>query len=338
VLKANTSKKIPRKVALFFLISGFVFFYAWVIFSATQARLPDRDHPIQLYSNQTRQDIKLMFLQALSKANQSIYLSVYGITDPEILAIIRKKNFKHLPITLEYDPSASAPLKKLLPSSIDIHPIKTSGLMHRKIVLIDKTQVFLGTANLTPTSLLYHANLVIGLYHPELAAFLECPATTSYFFKVQRQQGELYLLPDPFKSGLSRLIGVIDRAKRKITIAMFTLTHPEIGEALSRAKRRGVDISIAVDAYTARGASKKMIHSLEKAGCHFFLSQGKELLHHKWAVIDEEILVMGSANWTKAAFSKNHDFLLFLFPLEEKQMRFLNHLWNIIETESVLLN
>ena len=27
-------------------------------------------------------------------------------------------------------------------------------------------------------------------------------------------------------------------------------------------------------------------------------------------LIDENILVMGSANWTKAAFSKNHDFLL----------------------------
>ncbi len=328
-------KKIPRWVLFFSLIGGFACFYAWVVFSATRARLPDQDHPIRFYSNQTRQDIKLTFLQALNQANQSIFLSVYGITDSEILATIRKKTSENFPISVEYDPSASAPLKKLLPSSVHIHPIKTSGLMHRKIILVDKAQVFLGTANLTPTSLHHHANFVVGLYHPQLAAFLECPTATSYFFKVERQQGELYLLPDPLKTGFSRLIDTINRAKRKITIAMFTLTHPEIGEALSCAKRRGIAISIAVDAYTARGASKKMIQTLEKQGISLFLSQGKELLHHKWAVIDEEILVMGSANWTKAAFSKNHDFLLFLFPLEERQICFLNQLWDIIETESI---
>ena len=316
-------------------MGGFILFYAWVIVSATQARLPNPDDPVKLYSNQTRHDIKLTFLQALNKARQSIFLSVYGITDPDILSVIRKKSSENLPICLEYDPSASSALKKLLPPSITIHPVKTAGLMHRKIILIDKSQIFLGTANLTSTSLHHHANFVIGLYHPELAAFLENPTTTSYFFKVQQQQGEIYLLPDPFKTGLSRLIEIIDGAKRKISIAMFTLTHPEIGEALSRAKGRGIAVSIAIDAYTARGASKKMVHALEKQQVNVFLSQGKELLHHKWAVIDEEILVMGSANWTKAAFNKNFDFLLFLFPLEKKQIDFLDNLWKIIEIESI---
>lgn len=317
------------------MVGGFSFFYAWVVFAATHTKLPDRDDPIRFYSNQTRQDIKLLFLQALNRAHQSIFLSVYGITDAQVLNAISKKSFNSIPISVEYDPSASAPLKKLLPSSINIQPIKTSGLMHRKILLIDKVQVFLGTANLTPTSLLHHANLVIGVYHPGLAAFLEEPNATTYSFKIQQQQGELFLFPDPCKSGLLRLIQCIDLSERNIRIAMFTLTHPEIGEALIRAKRRGVDVSIAIDAYTARGASKKMVNTLEKEGIHFFLSQGKELLHHKWAVIDEQLLVLGSANWTKAAFNKNHDFLLFLSPLEKKQIHFLNQLWDIIETESI---
>jgi len=304
------------------------------VFAATHAKLPDQEHPIRLYSNQTRQDIKLLFLQALSRANQSIFLSMYGITDAQVLNVMSKKSFENISISVKYDPSASAPLKKLLPSSINIQPIKTAGLMHRKILLIDRTQVFLGTANLTPTSLHHHANLIIGIYHPELAAFLEEPNATAYSFKIQQQQGELFLFPDPHKSGLLRLIQCIDSSKIKITIAMFTLTHPDIGEALIRAKRRGVDVLIAIDAYTARGASKKMVNILEKEGIHFFLSQGKELLHHKWAVIDEQVLVLGSANWTKAAFNKNHDFLLFLFPLKEKQIHFLKDLWTIIETES----
>jgi cardiolipin synthase A/B len=319
-------------------VSAVLVFYAWIVFSAVRPRFPDQKHPIQLYSNQTRHDIKLIYTQALNSAHRSIFLSVYGITDPQILAVLRKKAAENLSISLEYDSSASGPLKKLLPPSVNITAVKSSGLMHRKIVLIDKTQVFLGSANLTTSSLRHHANLIVGIDDPSLAAFLECPTATSYFFEIQGQKGELYLFPDPEKNGLSRLISQIDGAKNKIAIAMFTLTHPEIAEALLRAHRRKVAISIAIDAFTARGASKKTITRLGQEGIKIFLSQGRELLHHKWAVIDQQVLIMGSANWTKAAFNKNHDFLFFLSPLEEKQQCFLNQLWDIIEAESIDLD
>ena len=68
---------------------------------------------------------------------------------------------------------------------------------------------------------------------------------------------------------------------------------------------------------------------------NFLLSQGRELLHHKWAVIDDRVLAMGSANWTKAAFNKNSDFLFFLSPLDKRQRRFLGNLWEIIESECI---
>ena len=274
-----------------------------------------------------------MFMQALKKANQSIFLSVYGITDNQILEVLSEKS-NEIPISVEYDLSASSPLNKLLPSSIALRPVDGPGLMHRKIVVTDRRQVFLGTANLTPTSLHHHDNLVLGLYHPDLAEFLASPSATSYLVKLEQQEGELYLFPDPKKAGLNRLIALIDSARTSIKIAIFTLTHPEIGQALIRAKTRGVAIAIAIDAYTARGASKKLIRQLEQEGVNFLISQGRELLHHKWAVVDDESLVIGSANWTKAAFNKNHDFLFFLSPLEEKQIRFLNQLWRVIEVES----
>ncbi len=312
-----------------------IVFYTWIFFKTTRAELPDENCPLKFYSNQSRQDIKQTFLQALNRAHESIFLSVYGITDPQILDAVRKKSVEHLPIFIEYDPTASSALKKQLPSSIHLKPVKSKGLMHRKIVLIDRRAAYLGSANLTPSSLRHHANLVIGLYHPGLAAFLEKPEAKSYFFDLQGQKGEVYLFPDPAKAGLFRLIECIDKAKRQIHIAMFTLTHPEIVEALIRATKRKVGVSIALDAYTARGASKKSLEKLEREGVNFYLSQGRELLHHKWALIDEETLAMGSANWTRAAFDKNDDFLLFLAPLDKKQKGFLENLWEIIESESV---
>ena len=41
--------------------------------------------------------------------------------------------------------------------------------MHQKVIVIDKKQIWLGSANLTNESLNLHNNLVSGLYHPDIA-------------------------------------------------------------------------------------------------------------------------------------------------------------------------
>jgi phosphatidylserine/phosphatidylglycerophosphate/cardiolipin synthase-like enzyme len=334
-VRSSPPVKTPsQKVFLSLLIGGILVFYTWLVLVGSQTDLPSCERPLQFYSNQTRQDIKLVYYHALKQAHQSIFVSVYGITDPDILAVIIQKTNQHLPISVEYDPSASSSLKKILPQSVHIDPIKGKGLMHRKIVIIDHSQVFLGSANLTPTSLRHHDNLVLGLYHPKLAAFLEHPTQTSFAFSLNAQQGELFLFPDPQQTGLHRLLTALHAAKSKIAIAMFTMTHPQIAEALIQAKKRGISISIAADYYAAKGASRKMLKNLAAEGIQILNSQGRQLLHHKWALIDDELLVMGSANWTQAAFSKNHDFLLFLFPLSKSQKQFMSKLWDIIEIES----
>lgn len=281
-----------------------------------------------------RHDIKLTYCQALKQASKSIFLSVYGISDPQILELLSKKSKENLHISIEYDSSASVNLKKILPDLSKLDAPRTRGLMHRKIAVLDHSQVFLGSANLTTTSLRHHANLVMGLYSLDLAAYLEHPSSNSFSFKVGDQKGEFFLLPDPQQLGFTHLLETINRANKKINIAMFTLTHPLLEQALIQAKKRGVHVSIAVDYYTAKGASKKAVAAMHNQGIKIFLSQGRELLHHKWAIIDDQILAMGSANWTKAAFSKNQDFLLFLYPLQKSQRRFFKKLWKIIESES----
>lgn len=319
------------------LIGGILLLNSALIFFACRTPLPNLNHPLRFYSNQTRQDIKRTFLTALKGATESIYLSVYGISDSHLIEILSKQSQQALPIRIEYDRGASANLKQLLPPEIDIQAIKTKGLMHRKIAVLDHRQIFLGSANFTTTSLKYHANLVVGLYHPALAAYLEHPFSNAFSFTIEGLQGSLFLLPDPSQNSLKTLLNTLKAAKKTIHIAMFTLTHSEITEALIEAKERGVDVAVAIDYYTARGASKKTLQKLKNKGITLYLSQGKELLHHKWGCIDDSSLIMGSANWTRAAFTKNHDFLLFLSPLDSSQQQFFKKLWDIIKTESICL-
>ncbi len=325
------NKNTQRNLLLLTLAAGFV----WVFFLCITPRLPTAADPIRFYSNQSRQDIKLLFTSAIRGAQESIDIHMYGITDPHIISTLARKAAQGTRISLEYDPTASSlPLLKTLPSTVHLHASVSKGLMHRKILIIDQATLFLGSANLTTASLRHHDNLVVGLHSPALAAFLLSPTSPCFLFSAQGSQGEIWLLPDKDNQALDRLVRFLSSAQRSIQIAMFTLTHPQIADALIAAHTRGVAVTIAVDYFTGRGASKKCLEKLNQAGIPILLSQGQELLHHKWALIDEQSLVMGSANWTKAAFQKNEDFLLFFTTLSSSQTTFLKNLWKTINLES----
>ncbi|MGE0670082.1 MAG: phosphatidylserine/phosphatidylglycerophosphate/cardiolipin synthase family protein [Parachlamydiales bacterium] len=325
------TKNSLRNALLFVLALSFT----WLFFASVKPSLPIPSSPVHFYSNQTRHDIKLLFCSAILNAKKSIDVKMYGITDPDVVSILGKQAAQGIHICIEYDRKASsAKLLKTLPKNVQLIPSASKGLMHRKILVLDEMTLFLGSANLTTASLRHHDNLVLGLYCPPLATYLRYPTSPSFSFTVNEMQGEIWLLPDKDRQALSKLISTINSAKKTIKIAMFTLTHPEIADALIAAQLRGVHVEAAVDYYTAKGASEKCIEKLRKAGICIILSQGQELLHHKWALLDERVFIMGSANWTKAAFQKNDDFLIFFSSMHESQINFLKKLWKNISIES----
>lgn len=314
-----------KKYKVFFPFLVGIILYGWLQFAASHPTLPSNKNPLLFYSNQSQQDLKITLVSALKKAKKSIHIQMYGLTDPDVLDLLKSK--KDLDLSIAYDASASGKIP--LPQA---QPIKCKGLMHRKIIVLDNKRIFFGTANLTPQSLQMHDNLILGLHHRSLAQFLTNPSSNHYNFTIDNQNAELWLLPS--QEALSRLIHQIEEAKKTIKIAMFTFTHPQIVKALVKAKLRGVKVHAVVDFYTGRGASSKALSLLQKNHIQLSLSRGQQLLHHKWAIIDSKTLIMGSANWTKAAFEKNQDCFLILHSLTQPQKRFLKKLWRTIEMES----
>lgn len=275
-----------------------------------------------------RQDLRLTFKKAIKSAHKHIHITMYALTDPLILKWLRHQNVE---TTLYFDPSAG---------HIDSSPhfqataLKAKGLMHKKILIIDDALVFLGSANMTTSSLLLHDNLTIGFHSPPLAQFLQGNTPSPFFFQVGQNLAEIHLLPDKEGKALTRLIHELDSAKKSISLSMFTLTHPLLIQSLISAKNRGVNVTLCIDFYAARGASKKALSLLSQENIPILLSRGQQLLHHKWALIDNQTFILGSTNWTKAAFTKNQDCLLFLKELSSSQIAYLKKLWKITTVES----
>ena len=316
------------------IFAVFVLFWSWFVWDSITPRLPLPFEPPKLYSNQCRQDIRATLLKAIKGANHSIYLVMFGLTDRPILSALAEKIRGRVPTTIFYDTGGSGKIFRYLQGA-DLHGIQNQGLMHQKILILDDQTVFIGSANMTTASLKMHDNLVIGLVSRPIAKFLQGhkPYSSGYIKEVVGgQKVEIWLLPDPRGGVLTELKKKIRGAQKTIQVALFTLTHPDLVDEVIAAHARGVKTSVVIDLHSGLGASAKAVEKLKKAGVLVSLSRGTQLLHHKFVYIDNKTLVMGSANWTKAALYKNSDCILALDHLNEEQRRFMNQLWSSIES------
>ena len=240
--------------------------------------------------------MKRILCKALKSATSSITLISYGITDPTILKLLEAKKQAGMDIFALCDKR----------SSIN-HPlltvIKKSGLTHAKILTIDDHLTFLGSANLTLPSLEMHENFLISIQSKPLTKTLKEMIEQNKTGHIEDNNIHLWLLP--CKEALKALIREIDEAKSSIELCLFTLSHPQLIQALEQASTRGVSVNIFLDRYTK---SPKTTLNIRK-------SRGPELLHHKWALIDSKTLVCGSVNWTQAGFSKNREILAIIKTL-----------------------
>ncbi len=103
----------------------------------------------------------------------------------------------------------------------------------------------------------------------------------------------MFITPQNADQALGRVLYEINRAARSIDIAMYMITNPQIAAALA-AKSKDVAVRILY------GESS--------------LLPGKQVpgLHIKLCVIDNKTAIVGSANFTDAAFGFNHEVIVIL--------------------------
>jgi len=114
------------------------------------------------------------------------------------------------------------------------------------------------------------------------------------------------------------VIQEISQAQKTIDIAMYNLTTREISQELIKAKERGVKIRVFLDQGEANGKYSKGRYLMDK-GIDVRFYTGTGLMHNKFAVIDNRVLITGSFNWTASAERENQENLLII--MDEKVVK-----------------
>lgn len=318
----------------------------WLQTELSTSFLPQAGEVTELYANQKDDNLTLLFTQAIDSAHESIILVVYSLTDSQIISHLIQKSKEGIKINIVCDAKASPGIRSKLGKNINLIRRFGPGLMHQKMLVIDQEKVWIGSANMTPESLEMHGNLVMAMDNQELAKLVSAKALafkdegkaaeySHLDLTVGGQSMEMWFLPDD-RNALKRLKNLIGAAKKTIQIAMFTWTRYDMAEAVIAASKRGVKVEVVIDHHSGKGTSAKVVQLLKENGIEVALGPSNTLLHHKFLYIDHSVLVNGSTNWTKAAFTKNDDCFIVLYQLTSTQQKNMNLLWDVIMQESRL--
>ncbi|KZC11861.1 PREDICTED: mitochondrial cardiolipin hydrolase [Dufourea novaeangliae] len=131
---------------------------------------------------------------------------------------------------------------------------------------------------------------------------------------------------------LRRMEGYINRAEKRLDVCMYVLTCQLLSKAIVNAHKRGVIVNIILDRRMACTDSSQtaLFHG---NGIAVRMQELDVLMHHKFVIVDNEIVITGSVNWTMSAFFGNFENILvtnqpsIVLPFVEE----FDKLWKLLE-------
>jgi len=131
---------------------------------------------------------------------------------------------------------------------------------------------------------------------------------------------------------VDKVLPIIDNATKSLDICVFDWRwYPndvgspaaKFNQAIIRAAKAGVKIRAIVN-------SDLLAFQLRSVGVETKTHRSKHLLHLKMMIVDEQIVITGSHNYTQSAFAANYELSVILREVEQqsKFQSYFNTLWS----------
>jgi phosphatidylserine/phosphatidylglycerophosphate/cardiolipin synthase-like enzyme len=108
-----------------------------------------------------------------------------------------------------------------------------------------------------------------------------------------------------------KLVALIDKATKTLEVAIYSVNLPEVADAITRAKSRGVAVRMLVDS-SQLGQAKEVVQvqKLADAGVPMKRDGHSGIMHMKFVVVDDTWFQTGSFNYTNGGANLNNENML----------------------------
>lgn len=211
-------------------------------------------------------------------------------------------------------------------------PLEGRGIMHNKFVVVDGQWVWTGSWNPTEGGTYRNDNNAVLIASRALARDYDAefeelfggqfgptsPAETPYpLVEIEGQgrpvQVEAYFAPE---DGVAdRLLQLLSSARSHVRFLAFQFTAPRLADALVDLVGEGVDVEGVMEAQSAE-STYSQYNRLQAGGVEVFLDGNPYLMHHKVLIVDDQVVALGSYNFTTSADKDNDENLLIIHDSE----------------------
>lgn len=332
-------------------------------FADKKLKLYFSDHTTQLKPNTNcSSDICRELVSNINDTKNTLDIAIYGYTYiPEIDKALLNALRRGVKIRLVYDLDKagnttfndSIRLAKLVAQASNDYLVDdanyTNKIMHNKFFIFDNNKVITGSANLSPNDMSgFNSNVIITVNSKEIAElytkeFEQMLNSNFHNKKISLNNNkritldnsviETYFSPQD-KITKTHIIPLIKSAKQYIFIPAFLITDKWLSDELIIAKQRGVDIKIILDASQAHSRYSK-IKELREANVPVKVENYAGKLHSKTILIDDNISVIGSMNFSKSGQNINDENVLIIknTALTQEYRHYFEYLWNRIDNK-----
>lgn len=260
----------------------------------------------------------------LEIARSRVWCACYRLSSaPVIAALCRAKRERGVDVQVVVDagmlqmPAHRHLVSRLARAKIPLiwyRPAKKRGIMHHKYALVDDS-VWTGSYNWTRAGASRNRECAVVLQDRMIADYF-----AHHFALLKRRcmgivapllpaRGGVYFLPDHAALVKKALCDDCQQAQRRIVVLLFDFTSNTLLTQLYHAARRGVSILLVVDQRaTDTPEKKRWLCQLAGAGSVTIkrYAQKRSLMHCKIAIMDD-VMWVGSMNWTRAGMHKNQE-------------------------------
>lgn len=260
---------------------------------------------------------------AVDRARLSVDVAVYDFNIWGLRNALSSAHRRGVTVRMvtESDNLDSDEIQDLKDAGIPVLGDRRQGLMHNKFVVIDRLEVWTGSMNFTINGSYRNDNNLIRIRSPKLAAsyttefeemFVDdqfgpsSPADTPYeTVLIEGTLIQVYFSPEDKTA--RHLLELIDSAQESIYFMAYSFTADDIATAMLERARDGVTVSGLFEQSQYHSNVGTEYDRLLSAGLDVRLDSNPRNMHHKVIIIDGQIVVTGSYNFSASAATRNDE-------------------------------
>ena len=215
--------------------------------------------------------------------------------------------------------------------------------MHNKFVVIDGAVVWTGSWNLTANGTYRNNNNVLVLTADQVAtnyttefeemfvdrAFGATSPQAIPYPTLNLDGVEVETVFEPEGNVRARILSLLDEADTSIYVMAFVFTDTDLADALIDRYQAGIDVVAIVEARNIESPGSD-VDTLRRAGVEVLEDGNPYMMHHKVILVDEEVVVTGSYNFSASAAERNDENSLIVHS-PEVAARYVEEFWRVYE-------